>query len=74
MYTYYCIKLVLVNGTVGYAEYGGLTSNINNAMFFDTYSEAKDWYVRNIKYTTYNGIAVDTSKCTIVSVNSNESL
>jgi len=33
MYTYYCIKLVLVNGTVGYAEYGGLTSNINNAMF-----------------------------------------
>lgn len=74
MYTYYCIKLVLVNGIEGYAEYGGLTSNINNAMFFDTFSEAKDWYVRNIKNTTYNGIAVDHSRCTIVSVNSNEEL
>ena len=70
MYNYYVIKIVLVNGEWGYAEYGGLTHDINSSMFFDTYDEARDWYEKNDRYALYGGVRVDHSSCKIVSVSS----
>ena len=70
MYTYYCIKVYLVNGVEGYAAYGRLTDNINEAMFFDTYDEARNWYYRNTRNASYGGVAVDNERCSICSCSS----
>ena len=70
MYTYYVIKLYLVNGDWGYACYGGMSKDINSSMFFDTYDEARNWYEKNDRYALYGGIRVDHSNSKIVSVSS----
>lgn len=70
MYTYYCIELTLVNGRSGYAQWGGITSNINESMFFDTYDEAASWMRRNTLRNLYNGVAVDPSRTKVISVSS----
>ncbi len=41
MYKYYCIKIVLEDGTVGYYAYGlQFRTDINESSFYDTPSEA----------------------------------
>ena len=70
MYTYYCIKVVLRDGRSGYAAYGSLTDDINDSMFFDTYEEARNWFLRNTAGSTYEGVPVDESNSRIVSVSS----
>ena len=70
MYTYYCIEVTLVNGTTGYAAYGRLTSNINESMFFDTYDQALNWFNKNTRNNSYNGVRVDVSRSKVISVSS----
>lgn len=43
MYKYYCIKIVLEDGTVGYFQIGDVFStNINDSSFYDTVGEAME--------------------------------
>ena len=70
MYTYYCIKIVLMDGRTGYAAFNQFTPNINESMFFDTYEEAKNWFYRNTVGSSYGGVPINRSQCRIVSVSS----
>ena len=71
MYTYYAIRVVLEDGDWGYAQVGhNLTKDVNRAAFFDTFEEAKTWYVNNIRDTTYHGVSVDRWNSTISSCSS----
>ena len=66
MYKYYCIKIILKNGLVGY--YCGMDNNnmpmmsedINDSCFYDTYSEAYDAYRYKFygKGLNINGVGV----------------
>ena len=62
MYTYYCIKTVLEDGTVGYYRYGGeFCFDINENSFYDTVSEAMD-----VKRRLFDGKNVDVQGLRIV--------
>ena len=70
----YVIKVYLVDGYWGYYsndDLGGfqLTKTVSNALCFTSISEAKAYYNEHIKYGDCNGVAVDTSKTSLVSVN-----
>ncbi|MGN0812953.1 MAG: hypothetical protein ACI4MQ_05570 [Candidatus Coproplasma sp.] len=70
MYQYYCIKVYLTNGWVGYAAHDRVTQDINEAAFFDTRNEAESYYYKYVKNSAYGGISVDGPKCTTVVVTS----
>lgn len=83
MYTYYTIKLYFTDGSSCYlawtmngtGDYECVT-DLNNATFYDSYDEARNYYYSHIrgKLSHSGGKVVDWSRSTIVSVNSREPL
>ena len=74
----YTIVVYLTDGNWGYVRnnIGGmfsLTQDVNDTIYFDTISDAKDYYYKYIKgsYNQETGVAVVDSKCSIVTVEGN---
>ena len=69
----YALKVYLVDGYWGYIALDGnggfkLTKEESSVLCFATLDEAKEFYYKKVKYGDCNGVAVDTSKTSVVRV------